>query len=238
MKLRALFADDEAMARQRMRRLLRDIADVEVVAECASGEEALAEFEQQDVDVAFLDIQMAGASGLDVSDAAAELGVEVVFTTAHPEHAVAAFERGAVDYLLKPLEAERLAAAVARVSERLSRAPAAQNENLDRLALEVRGELRVVDTQEISHALHDGQLVTVWVGGESILTELSLNELERKLPSGNFERVHRRALVNLRCVERLKPLPSGGYLAGLRDGHEVPVSRQAARALRKRLGIG
>ncbi|MCA9595592.1 MAG: response regulator transcription factor [Myxococcales bacterium] len=225
------------MARKRMRRLLSAIADVEVVAECTSGEQALSELDERDVDVAFLDIRMAGASGLEVSEAAVELGVEVVFTTAHPEHAVVAFEQGAADYLLKPVEAERLAAAVARVRERLSRAAAPRSESLDRVALEVRGELRLVDPGDVSHAVHDGQLVTVWVGAESILTELSLSELERKLPSGSFERVHRRALVNLRFVERLSPMASGGYRATLRGGHEVPVSRQAARALRRRLGI-
>ena len=118
-KLRALVADDELMARRRMRRLLSAMPDLEIVAECASGEEALAELDRVEVDVAFLDVRMAGLSGLDVSEVAVELGVEVVLTTAHPEHAVAAFEHGALDYVLKPVEAERLAAAITRVRRRL-----------------------------------------------------------------------------------------------------------------------
>ena len=244
MKLRALFADDEQMARRRLRRLLSAMPDVEIVAECASGEEALAELDRIEVDVAFLDVRMAALSGLDVSEAAVELGVEVVLITAHPEHAVAAFERGALDYVLKPVEAERLEVAVARVRERLEAARARSAGTpgapapLERLSLQVRGELRLVSPEDVSHALHDGQLVSVWVGAEQILTELSLNELERRLPAGAFERVHRRALLNLQRVDRLKPLPTGGYLAVTTDGHEVPVSRQAARALRRRLGIG
>lgn len=240
-KLRALFADDELMARRRMRRLLSALPDVEIVAECASGEEALAELDRLEVDVAFLDVQMAALSGLDVSEAAVELGVEVVLTTAHPEHALAAFEHGVLDYVLKPVEAERLATAIARVKKRLesSREPAAGSRAaIERLALDVRGEVRLVRPGDISHAVVEGELVTVWIDSESVLTDLSLSELERRLPAGSFERVHRRALLNLAEVERLRPLPTGGYLAVTRAGHEVPVSRQAARSLRRRLGIG
>jgi two-component system LytT family response regulator len=242
-RLRALVADDEMMARRRMRRLLTEIGGVEVVAECASGEEALAELDEVDVDVAFLDIHMAQTSGLDVSEVAVELGVEVVFTTAHPEHALSAFAQGALDYVLKPVDEERLAAAVRRVQKRLRGGPAqrssagADNVAPEPLALEVRGEVRLVRPADISYALHDGSLVSVWARGERLLTDLPLGELERRLPQDPFVRVHRRALVNLTRIDRLKPLPTGGYLAITREGHEVPVARQAARALRKRLGI-
>ena len=241
--LRVLFADDEQMARRRIRRLLESIEGVEIVAECPSGEAALAELERIDIDVALLDVQMGAVSGLDVSEVAAELGVEVVFTTAHPAHAVTAYDRGAVDYVLKPVEAERLATAIARARARVeAHAPSERDGpakgSLDRLALEVRGEVRLVRPDDVSHAVLEGELVTVWVGREAIVTELALNDLARRLPSPPFERVHRRAIVNLERVERLRPLPTGGYLARTRDGHDVPVSRQAARALRRRLGIG
>lgn len=243
--LRVLFADDEQMARRRMRRLLESIEGVEIVAECPSGEAALAELERIDVDVALLDVQMGAVSGLDVSEVAADLGVEVVFTTAHPAHAVTAFERGAVDYVLKPVEGDRLATAIARARVRVEALAPSERETvvsakgtLDRLALEVRGEVRLVRPDDVSHAVLEGELVTVWVGREGIVTELALNDLARRLPSPPFERVHRRAIVNLERVERLRPLPTGGYLARTRDGHDVPVSRQAARALRRRLGIG
>lgn len=238
--LRVLFADDEEMARKRMRRLLSAMPGVAIVAECASGEEVLRELERVEVDAALLDVRMGPVSGLDAAELAAELGVEIVLVTAHPEHAVLAFEKGAIDYVLKPVEAERLAAALARVASRLERASADRPKaRPDRsvLALEVRGEVRLIKPETISHALHDGSLVTVHAGGEALYTELSLNDLERKLSSDSFERVHRRALLSLAHVQRLKPLPTGGYLAITTDGHEVPVSRQAARALRRRLGI-
>jgi two-component system, LytTR family, response regulator len=239
--LRVLFADDEQVARRRLRRLLEAMDGVEIVAECASGEAALADLDRLDVDVALLDVEMGARSGLSVSEAAAELGVEVIFTTAHPEHAVAAFALGAVDYVLKPVDADRLATAIGRARRRIEAGqalPSAAKAPLARLPLPVRGEILLVDPAEISHALHDGALVTVFAGESAVLTDLSLQELEQRLSPGRFARVHRRAILNLDRIERLRPVPTGGYLAITARGHEVPVSRQAARDLRRRLGIG
>lgn len=241
MTLRVLIADDEQMARRRLRRLLADLDAIEIVAECASGEDALLQLDRLDVDLALLDVRMGARSGLEVSDAAAELGVEVIFTTAHTEHAVAAFAKGAADYVLKPVDPARLAQAIARARERVERArapePPGPASRLDRLALASRGEVRLVRAEDVSHAIADGALVTVWASGEPIVTDLSLSELERRMPAGTLERVHRRALLDLAHVERLRPLPTGGYLAITRGGHEVPVSRQAARGIRRRFGI-
>lgn len=255
MRLRTLIADDEQMARKRARRLLEERDDVEVVAEVASGEAALAMLESIEVDLALLDVQMPGLSGLDVSSAAGELGVLVVFTTAHSEHAVQAFERGAVDYVMKPLDEARLGLAIERVKARViadaafaSLAPSVTTvpstfgaptpeAPFDRLALRVRGEVRLVRVDDVEHATLDGELVTVVAKGERLLTELSLQELERRLIGPSFWRVHRRALLNLAHVERLRPLPTGGYVAITFAGDEVPVSRQEARKLRQRLGL-
>ena len=106
------------------------------------------------------------------------------------------------------------------------------------MAFTVRGEVRLVAPVDISHAVVEGQLVAVWVGQEKLLTEMSLLELENRLPAGPFEQVHRRALVNLGRIARLQSLSTGGYTAITVEGHEVPVSRQSARQLRKRMGIG
>jgi two-component system LytT family response regulator len=241
--LRVLIADDELMARKRIRRMLSAIPNLQVVAEASSGDEALGLLDSLDIDLALLDIQMPGKTGLELTDLAAEWGVEVVFTTAHPEHAVEAFDKGVADYVMKPVQESRLATAISRVRQRLASPPASSSDasklpRSDRLALSVGTEVRLVDPLDISHAEIDGELVTVWVGKEAILTDLSLQQIERKLPQGQFERVHRRALINLSKVLRLRPLPSGGYLAITSEGHEVPVSRQSARLLRKRLGIG
>ncbi|MCA9616418.1 MAG: response regulator transcription factor [Myxococcales bacterium] len=240
MKLRALLADDEQMARKRARRLLDARDDVEVVAECTSGEAALATLETLEVDFALLDIHMPGLTGLDVSSVAADLGVAVIFATAHPGHAVEAFQLGATDYVLKPLDEERLGVAIERVKARREETPAATEapSSFERLALQVRGEVRLVRPEDVEHAQLEGELVVVVAKGERLLTELSLQDLERRLPGPSFQRVHRRALLNLAHVDRLRPLPTGGYVAVTARGDEVPVSRQEARRLRQRLGIG
>lgn len=232
-KLRVLIADDELLARRRITRLLAAMNDVELVAECADGEEVLTALEDEEVDVLLLDVQMPGLNGLDAAGLLGSQGPAVIFTTAHPEHAVAAFDVGAVDYVLKPIEASRLAKALDRARDRCSEAA----ESVDRLALTVQGEVRLLDPGDITHALFDGALVTVHTDKEALLTDLTLQELQRKLPSDDFERVHRRALLNLSKVDRLQPLPTGGYTAVTVGGAEVPISRQVARELRKRLGL-
>lgn len=241
--LRVLVADDEEMARRRLRRLLGDLADVELVGECATGDAALSMLEDVEVDVAVLDVQMPGLSGIDVSQAAADLGVEVIFATAHPEHAVAAFDHGAVDFVLKPVDPERLALAIARARARLAPpahvpSPASSAaEEVDRLALTVGGDVRLFPVTDIACAVLDGALVRLRAGAELVWTDRSLQELERRLAGRGFVRVHRRALLHLAHVDRLRPLATGAYLAITRHGDEVPVSRQEARRLRQRLGL-
>jgi len=239
--LRVLIADDEALARRRLRRLLEESPDIEVVAELDSGDAALAALEAAAVDVAFLDIQMPGLSGLDVSSAAADLGVEVVFVTAHPEHATRAFDQGVVDYVVKPVDPERLELALerarARVAAALPTPPPSAAELPARLAVAVKDEVRLLSPADVACAILDGELVRLRVGTETLWTDLSLQDLERRLEGAGFLRVHRRALVNLAHVDRLRPLETGGYVAITRAGDEVPVSRQQARLLRQRLGI-
>lgn len=241
--LRVLIADDEEMARKRLRRLLTALNGVEVVAECASGDAALSMLETIEVDVAVLDVQMPGLSGLDLSQAAAELGVEVVLATAHGEHALTAYAHGVIDYVLKPVAPERLAVAIERARARVS-ARTTQGEmvatapaTLDRLALAVNGEVRLFAPADVAFAMLAGALVQLRIGDELVWTELTLQELEARLAGRGFLRVHRRALLNLSCVDRLRPLPTGGYVALTRQGDEVPVSRQEARRLRQRLGL-
>jgi two-component system LytT family response regulator len=234
--LRVIFADDELVARKRLRRLLSALPDVSIVAECTDGEEVLSALEaHDDVDVLLLDIHMPGLTGLETKALIADDGPYVIFATAHPEHALEAFDVGAVDYVLKPIEAGRLKKALDRA--RAADAPRERTEGPPRLALPTRDGARLLDPARISHAVFDGSLVTVHYAGEELLTELTLTDLETRLPAGDFERVHRRALLNLARVDRLVDQPTGGYVAVTEDGLQVEVSRQAARKLRKRLGL-
>lgn len=236
-RLRVLVADDELQARKRVIRLLEQLPGVEVAASCASAAEVLAELRRTQVDVLFLDISMPGQSGLELSAQVGGNGPAVIFVTAHAHHAASAFDLGVVDYVLKPVTAARLTLAIDRVRARGQGPAAARPEAPSaRLALETRGGVVLVDPATILYARFDGALVTVATALTSWVTDLSLTELAERLPA-SFWRVDRRHLLNLDEVATLRDEPSGGYLAITRSGAEVPVSRAAARDLRRRLGL-
>ena len=235
--LRIAIADDEAVARQRLVRLLGGLAQVEVVLVCDGGHALLAALDGALADVLLLDIQMPGMTGL---EAQAQLGPDapyVIYVTAHPEHAIDAFDAGAIDYVLKPVDEARLGRAVERARGLLERAalPLAGLDRAARVAIEVRGGIALLAPERISHCSYDGQLVTLHVDDREVVSDRSLAELEPLLALHGFERVHRRYLLNLHRVVRLEDHASGGYTAHCDHGATVPVSRQVARQLRRRL---
>lgn len=249
LSLRVLIADDELVARKRLARLLGAMPDVEVCGEAADGEAVLAAVRAGGVDVVLLDIHMPGLSGLDALALLPEGKPRVIFCTAHSEHALEAFEHGAVDYVLKPVDPGRLQKALERARGRQEKkepeaartqapsvvAPMARG--LARLPIPTRQGIVLVDPETISHASLEDELVTVFTAQGEFLTDFTLQELADKLPAEGFHRVHRRALLNLAHVTRLEPLETGGFLARTARGHSVEVSRQSARELRKRLGL-
>jgi two-component system LytT family response regulator len=246
--LRVLVADDEAIARKRLLRLLAAMPDVEIAGECANAHEVLERVRAGDIDAVLLDIQMPELSGIEALQLFPAGGPVVIFCTAHTAHAVEAFDVGAIDYLLKPIEAARLRKALERARDRDARrrysdelarfkSGGEHDKPLDRLALPTRQGIVLIDPMTVSHAELDGELVTVHTTDAQYLSALSLQELESRLPGERFARVHRRALVNLEHVVRLEPNEVGGYTARTRGGQAVEVSRQAARDLRKRLGL-
>ncbi len=240
MPLRVLLCDDEAMARRRAHRLLSALPGVQVGAECESAEEARRKLAEEEFDVALLDIQMPHESGLELAASLPDPKPFLIFVTAHGEHAVEAFEVGAVDYVLKPLEEERLAKAMARARSYLDAAPSLRGAPPKApdapIAIATRDGAVLFAAEDVSHCSFDGQLTTVYAKSRSVLTEQSLTELASKLP--HLLRVHRRSLLSLAHVDRLESQLSGGYVAHVRGGGSVEVSRQAARDLRRRLGIG
>jgi len=242
--LRVLIADDELIARKRMHRLLGDLDGVEIVGQATDGTEVLKRVADGGVDCVLLDIHMPHLTGLEAMRLLPADGASVVFVTAHAEHAVQAFDQEAVDYVLKPVQADRLARALDRVRARRAAPQTAEpGDGTDeppsngKLALQTPKGVLLFTPAEITHACIDGESVVVHTDRGETFTDLRLAELERRLPMPPFERLHRRALVNLDRVVRLEPLPSGGYLAHTDLGAVVDVSRQAARGLRKRLGL-
>ena len=169
----------------------------------------------------------------------------MIFCTAHAEHAVEAFDGGALDYLLKPISAPRLEKALARARSREQQARfqdilgrlRLERATPDRLAIPGQQGIQLLDPTTVSHALLEGELVTLVTDTGKLFTDLSLQELEGRLPRDRFVRVHRKAIVNLHQVTRLEPADTGGFYAVMRQGARVEVSRQAARELKRRLGI-
>lgn len=232
--LRVLIAEDEAIARRRLRRLLEELGGVSVVGEAEDGVELLAALREHQLDLVLLDIRMPRLSGLEALALMEPGGPQVVFTTAYAEHAVQAFEHGAADYLLKPIEAGRLAQALERVRARLGSEAAELPADLPRrVVVPTRRGLVLLRPDEISHALLQGASCILVARGERFITDFRLSDLERRLPADRFRRLHRQVLVDLERIERLEPTPSGGYVAHLAGGEQVPVSRQEARRLRR-----
>lgn len=244
-----LVVDDELIGRRRLERLAAGVADVTVAGACDSGEAALDRIAAGGIDVVLLDIQMGAVSGIDVlSRLGAGLPL-VVFVTAHAEHAVAAFEGGAVDYVLKPVDEARLSRALERAKERVlayrqrpSDAPPEEEAELppgapDRLAIPTRRGLAVLDPSEIRYAIVDGESVLIHATRGVYVTDFRMVALEKKLPADRFVRAHRRVLLNLEHVVGLEAPEAGVHVAELSDGATVPISRQAARALRRRWAV-
>jgi len=241
--LRVMIVDDEATARRRMHRLLSEIGGIEIAGERDSAEALLATLEDDDIDVVLLDVQMTGMTGLDAHARIPEDGPYVIFATAHPEHAVKAFELGAVDYVLKPVDEARLRVALERAKKHYARRPAPEARGagaLPRLAIETQKGIVLLAPEDVSHAVLDGALVSVHAseGGSTraYVTDMQLVDLEKRL-GDLVERVHRKAVVNFAFVARLEPQPTGGYLAHMKNGDRVEISRQSARRIRRRLGI-
>ncbi len=225
--IRVILADDEAMALRRLERLCAALPGVEVVAACSGSEAALAAMREEPCDAALLDIDMPGLSGLDIAALRGPDGPAVIFVTAHPEHALAAFGVGATDYLLKPVDGGRLDRALSRV--RPARGAG------DPVAVPGARGMRLVRPEEISHAILEGESLEIHTAQGPLICAWTLGELERRLPD-RFVRVSRRALVSLDAIALLSPEEDGGAVATLRGGERVEVSRAAARALRRRLG--
>jgi two-component system LytT family response regulator len=239
-KLRVLIADDELLARKRLERLLSALEDIAIVGECASGDAVLARVREGGVDVVLLDVQMPGLSGIETLGLMDGEAPAVILCTAYSDYALEAFEGGAVDYVMKPVEPARLKKALTRARHAVRPKGAPSNgsrEASTRLAIPTRDGIVLVSPNELAYASLEEQLVAlVTIAGATYYSDLPLADFEDRLPP-SFARVHRRSLLNLDHVTRLEPLDTGGLLAHTTGGHKVEVSRKAARELRRRLGI-
>ena len=241
MKIRTLIADDEPLARERIRSLLAQEPDFEIVGECADADGALAVLKKQPVDLLFLDVQMPEMDGFEMLG---RLGKDalptVIFVTAYDQHAVKAFEVHALDYLLKPFKQSRFKEAVQRVREQFSRrqtedvskrllqllsdrkAPPAY---LQRLTVKENDRVVLVKASQIEWIESAGNYVVLHVGKQNHILRETLAALEAQLDPKLFLRISRSTLVNLDQVRELQPLFKGEYVVVLHNGKQLPMTR-------------
>lgn len=235
--MKALIVDDEPPARRELRRLLGAIHGIDIVGEAGNIDDARERIESLEPDVVFLDIHLPGGTGFDLL-AQLERVPRIIFTTAHDQYAVKAFEVNALDYLLKPIESERLAAALRKLqaSSAGPPGPASPGAPLGQLFVRDGPRCWFVPLREVSVISSEGNYVRLFWGRERPLLGRSLATLEAKLDPKRFFRANRRQLINLDHIEQVE-LGKGGRLhVTLRDGPEIEISRRQARLFRARTG--
>ena len=244
--IRVVIVDDEELARVVLREFFAAHADFEIIAECGNGFEAVKAVMEKKPDLLVLDVQMPKLDGFDVLELIGT-DIPVIFTTAFDQYAVKAFQVHAVDYLLKPFGAERLAEALARVRERLrAREPAAPlkalvsearatHTPLERILIRDRSEVHVVPSARIDYIETQDDYVSIAAGGKKYLKEQTLGELEQLLDPTRFVRIHRRYLLNVGRLARIEQSETDSRVAILQDGTELPISRTGYAKLKEML---
>jgi DNA-binding LytR/AlgR family response regulator len=233
--LEVLVVDDEEPALEDLAYLLRQHPRIGSVVTASDATEALRHLRDGSFAAVFLDIRMPGLDGLELARVLSRFAKppEIVFVTAFEQHAVEAFELQAVDYLLKPVRAERLSDAIRRLGGP-ARRPVADGEDPDRIAVETGGRTRMVERDSIRFVEASGDYVRLHTDDGAFLVRVPISSLEESWRDAGFIRVHRRYLIALRHVTELRARPGGGYDL-LVAGQELPVSRRHARDLRDRL---
>ena len=248
--IRALLADDEVLARQKLRQLLKDIGDVEIVGECSTASETIELVQLTNPQLLFLDIRMSDMNGFDVlerlsTDADRPLP-HVIFVTANDQYAVRAFEIHAIDYLLKPFTPERLQMAVERVREQLVKGEPAQiaspkqqseEQYTTRMVFKSRGRILFLSVDDIRWIEAQENYVRICTGKDSHLLRETIGSMESRLDPNSFLRVHRSAIVNLHYVKEVKNESDGDATVVLKSGEQVPMSRSYRAKIQKTLKL-
>jgi two-component system LytT family response regulator len=255
--IRTLLVDDEALARRRLRSLLLEEKDVEIVGECADGSAAVAQIEALAPDLVFLDVQMPEADGFDVLDTVGASGMPViVFVTAYDSYALKAFEFHALDYLLKPFSRERFRSALDRAREEVRRrrregGPGGSDELValirelreagrrpQRLVVRDGGRVTFLQVEEIDWVESAGNYLRIHVGPDAHLIRGTIKTCAERLDSESFVRISRSTIVNLDRVRAVHPWTRGELVVVLRDGTQLPTTGDHGRRLRERLKPG
>ena len=243
--LTVVIVDDEAPARALVREYLEQHSDVHVVAECTNGLEAVKAANELRPDLLILDIQMPKLDGFEVLDLIGADATGVVFTTAHDDYALRAFEVHAVDYLLKPFGPERFAESLRLARSRIAqRQPIPARELLeahregsaiDRILIRDRSQVHVIPVEQIDYVEAQDDYVSIRAAGRSYLKEQTLGELEAQLAAKGFVRIHRRYILNVSRLAKIELSEKDNRVAILSDKTELPISRSGYAKLRELL---
>jgi two-component system LytT family response regulator len=254
MTIRTILVDDEKLAIQGMQLRLEPFEDVEVIDTCSNGREAIRKIKTEKPDLVFLDIQMPGFDGFSVVKGVMEIEPPLfVFVTAYEEHAIRAFEANAVNYLMKPVDEDKLADTIERVRHRIAEKKSSEDaeqllgvlaevapdrvadfgedtgESADRfeklINVKDRGQIFRVEVDSIEHIDAAGDYMCIFTGDNSLILRETMKDLERRLDPRKFQRVHRSTIVNLDQVRQVKPHTNGECFLVLDSGAEVKVSR-------------
>ena len=239
--IRALIVDDEELARGLLREYLRDENDVEVIGESGNGFDAVKVIGELKPDLVFLDVQMPKLDGFEVLELIGN-EIAVVFTTAHDQYAMKAFDAAAVDYLLKPFNEARFRTALDRARRRLQqnsvreqgtvasaaelkRAALPAGQYVTRIVVRDGARVHIIAAKDLEYAEAQDDYVSLRAGGKSYLKQQTIASLESSLDPGEFVRIHRSYLVRLECVSKIEPYTKDSRLAILSSGQQLPMSR-------------
>nr|WP_315466458.1 LytTR family DNA-binding domain-containing protein [uncultured Undibacterium sp.] len=229
--LRALIIDDEDLARRLTKEYLRSHSDIQVVAECENGIEAVDAITEHQPDLIFLDIQMPKLNGFEVLEATGRKD-GVIFTTAYDQYALKAFDQHAIDYLLKPYSQQRFDEALSKARKLLGQTnPAVQallvqtNALPERLTVRDRGQTHVIPVAQIDYIEAQDDYVQIYFAGKSLLKTQSLSDLEKQLDPAVFVRIHRSTIIRLQALKCLERASKDSYQAVMHNGINLPISR-------------
>ncbi|WKZ59733.1 MAG: response regulator [Cyclobacteriaceae bacterium] len=241
--MKALIVDDERLARKELMKLLEDHPSIEVVGEAANADEAITMVNELNPDLLFLDIQMPGKTGFQLLEELDSVPM-VVFTTAYDEFALKAFEVSALDYLLKPIQAERLSETVSKIMEReRNKVNVARGEGDKKLGLNDQVFVKdgercwFVSLSNIRLFESDGNYIKVYFDTNRPMIHKSLNALDEKLDERAFFRASRKHIINLSWVEGIEPWFNGGLMVKLKGGDKVEVSRRQAAKFKDMMSL-
>lgn len=246
-KIKAIIVDDEALARESLRSALAEFEDIEIIKECVNGFDAVQEVHRSRPDLMFLDIQMPRLDGFDVVELLGKEAPFIIFVTAYDEYALRAFEAEALDYLMKPVNPKRLQMSIERVREKLvSRGDVPRvsesmerfiDQHRERLAPLTRilirdgSDVHIIPVEDIIYFEAEEDYVRIHTGERTYLKLDSMANLEAKLDTQNFCRVHRSILLNIGYLVKIEPYSKDSRIAKLKNGKTLPISRSGYNRL-------